>query len=93
MKTLDDGGPAFPRLEVLESDERDEFGRPERVYRAYSAEGTTLRDYFAAKAMAAIILADGIPYATASADEHARAAYINADAMLAARTADSGKGE
>lgn len=46
--------------------------------------GMPLRDYFAAKAMAAIILADGIPYVN-NTTEHARLAYAQADAMIEAR--------
>lgn len=46
--------------------------------------GMTLRDYFAAKAMASIITADGVQYAVATA-AHAKWAYEQADAMLAAR--------
>lgn len=46
--------------------------------------GMTLRDYFAAKAMEAIIAADGIQYASAT-EAHAKWAYEQADAMLAAR--------
>lgn len=47
--------------------------------------GMTLRDYFAAKAMQAIIEADGIQYASATA-ALAKWAYEQADAMLAARS-------
>jgi len=47
-------------------------------------QGMTLRDYFAAKAMHSIVLMDGIQYAHAF-DEHAEAAYKQADAMIKAR--------
>lgn len=46
------------------------------------AQGMTLRDYFAAKAMASII-AD--PNCMISADKIAREAYAQADAMIAVR--------
>lgn len=48
------------------------------------ADGMTLRDYFAAKAMQASMTAD--PANEAEADSHARWAYEMADAMLAARS-------
>ena len=76
----DNGGPAFPQQEA-----RNANGD---VY-LYAAWGMTLRDYFAAKAMAA--MAQGIT----SMDQHgiicnrpsdiAEIAYTYADAMLAER--------
>ena len=64
MSTIKDGGPAFPVPNDANLNDQ---------------EGMTLRDYFAAKAMASV-----------SADEEhvkaiARYAYRMADAMLAAR--------
>jgi len=72
MSKKDDGGPAFPR-EDYQTDN------------AAGQIGMTLRDYFAAKAMAAILVADG----TTETYFHnrAREAYLMADAMLAAREA------
>ena len=89
MKTIETGGPAFPMQEpqaihayaiaavdgITDSDERD------RAYlkaRAEAVGGATLRDYFAAKAMQAMISKHG-------REDVARCAYIYADAMLAAR--------
>lgn len=51
-----------------------------------SGQGMTLRDYFAAKAMQAIIEADGVQYASAT-EVHAKWAYDQADAMIKARGA------
>ena len=105
MSTIETGGPAFPMQEpqaihayavaavdgITDPDERD------RAYlkaRAEAVGGATLLDYFAAKAMQAMISKHGreddnpgfFDYAT---DESiARCAYIYADAMLAARKPD-----
>ena len=67
------GGPAFPVVTTHES--------------YVSAEGMTLRDYFAAKALQGFLsdpepfddVGEGLPMA------YAREAYIYADAMLKAR--------
>jgi vacuolar-type H+-ATPase catalytic subunit A/Vma1 len=56
------------------------------VYTAFQ-EGMTLRDYFAAKAMAAALSAGS----SLKVRELAEAAYIMADAMLAARMKDQSK--
>jgi hypothetical protein len=64
------GGPAFP-CETLGVDEHGEYRKP--------YEGMTLRDYFAAKAIAAFIFA-GSDYERAAWE-----AYKQADAMLKAR--------
>jgi len=67
MSDKNTGGPAFP------TEYRDDATQP-------CAEGMTLRDYFAAKAMEAF-LHDG----SSEVDEVAEAAYIVANAMLKAR--------
>ena len=68
MSTKDNGGPAFPR-EDYQTDN------------AAGQIGMTLRDYFAAKAMAALVrVTSNIPVTAADA-------YAMADAMLAAREA------
>lgn len=67
MTHPNDGGPAFP---VPDSDDY------------HAAPGMSLRDYFAAKALASLLVdseLDGPPH------EFARAAYDYADAMLDAR--------
>jgi hypothetical protein len=74
-----DGGPAFP-LPVAEiqgiATHSGQFG-PEMT-------GMTVRDWFAAKAMAALIMTEG--YASdEDGDFVARCAYEFADAMLAER--------
>ena len=73
-----DGGPAFPR--PLSTDEHH---GPCSVFP--DQEGMTLRDYFAAKAMQALINANGEPLDRLS--EVPEYAYQIADAMLAAREA------
>ena len=94
MSTRDNGGPAFPQSSwVWESaaDAVEEASADDRV-RALAGEklgerlgGMTLRDYFAAKAMAAMIINPG-DWGNAGNDERARFAYYQADAMLKART-------
>lgn len=74
MEKLKDGGPAFPL-----GDQRSQSGD----ITSYAEFGMTLRDFFAAKAMAALIAKydgddgsmDGIP----------SSAYQYADAMIRAR--------
>jgi hypothetical protein len=71
MNKINTGGPAFP---VGSGDMRD-------------PTGMTLRDYFAAKAMQALIIANG-PAPTGGWPTYAeRTAYLIADAMLNARQA------
>jgi hypothetical protein len=65
--------PAFPRI-------GEGFGNP-----VYETEGMTLRDYFAAKAMAALIVSVETPDAAKSYGKAAEWAYQQADAMLKAR--------
>lgn len=65
MNTINDGGPAFPQAE----------------YPNLSQTGMSLRDYFAAKAMAAMLSQRCFP----SDAEMPRIAYAIADAMLKAR--------
>ena len=68
------GGPAFPGL------------HPSKECR-YQDSGMTLRDYFAAKAMQALIASPrGTPDGRDATDHYyAKCAYIMADAMLKAR--------
>ena len=68
--TTNTGGPAFPTTKPLEH-----WGDPN--------QGMTLRDYFAAKAMAALV----VVYTDDKAivDEYSQRAYAIADAMLKAR--------
>jgi hypothetical protein len=68
MNSTNTGGPAFP----LETST------------AFQNPGMTLRDYFAAKAMAGFI-SDPDWRVDMMPDETARAAYHQADAMLRAR--------
>lgn len=74
MSKKNTGGPAFPcEWDYIDSNRQ-------------MANGMTLRDYFAAKAMQGM-LANQHPYQ--ASDEHmfARDAYVMADAMLKAREA------
>ena len=67
-----DGGPAFPH-----QDSGDTGTRP----------GMTLRDYFAAKAMQAML--SGLVYNPAQSNFLCRTSYAMADAMLKARGEDA----
>jgi hypothetical protein len=68
------GGPAFPRAS-------------NRPYGDHGYDGMTLRDYFAAKALAAFVSAPGEigEESRDSAEKAAEWAYQQADAMLAER--------
>jgi len=70
--TKETGGPAFPTSDWDEND------------RAYKMHGMTLRDYFAVKAMQAL-LSDLSWREDMNAQKTAYAAYDLADAMLKAR--------
>lgn len=73
---INDGGPAFPGVEKTE-------------YPSCAVEtpypGMSLRDYFAAEALAALIVAHGPASAGGWPTYAERTAYLIADAMLAAR--------
>ncbi len=82
-KHIDDGGPAFPiplamamnaNIEPVVIDSQDRC-----------ASGMSLRDYFAAKAMASIIAVFPPNDAMPKESEVAKWSYDQADAMLAAR--------
>lgn len=77
MRDGDDGGPAFPCT----------FGPETRSLEVNAFPGMSLRDLFAAHALAAIIQANGIPYAGHPKWQalHAKYAYGHADAMLESR--------
>lgn len=86
MSNKPNGGPAFARPE-------SEYVNAYKAKTAYPAQtGMTLRDYFAAKAMQSLLIADenfssdaeaGAPMRTW--DDYAKGAYQIADAMLAER--------
>ncbi len=69
------GGPAFPTEYFYDKD---------TDYEHMPTEGMTLRDYFAAKAMQAMIAHPDCA-TDKPAEAFARAAYVAADAMLKAR--------
>ncbi len=77
MNNKDTGGPAFP----VHPDMAAQLG----CVPSQSDAGMTLRDYFAAKAMQALIIANG-PAPQGGWPTYAeRTAYLVADAMLKAR--------
>lgn len=76
--TDETGGPAFPAEEWLDSEDS-------RVVNPIRHQGMTLRDYFAAKALAALIIANTAPGGGWPPFAE-RTAYLVADAMLKART-------
>ena len=79
-----DGGPAFPRIDGIESDDHV----PGRQHVVVS-DGMTLRDYFAGAAMEGHLSGMWVsdkPHGW-SHDDIAREAYSMADAMLKAREA------
>lgn len=88
MSKENDGGGAFPATKMVEEKFMDEhgYGRTRTVNRPHG--GMSLRDYFAAKAMQAIIAKspflaepeDFTPY-----EKTAIGAYDYADAMLKSR--------
>lgn len=83
--TINDGGPAFPRLHSLNN------CKPGEKVAKYSADGMSMRDYFAAKAMQGFIAGHIAHYGH---ENHwpwsgwsgiADSAYEVADAMLEQR--------
>lgn len=79
----DDGGPAFARPFSKNGEYSDS-------QQNRSQDGMSLRDYFAAKVVAAAIcggMADGATLNRDSIAQAVSAAYIAADEMLAARSA------
>ncbi len=74
-----DGGPAFPSA-------TDRYDQEARCYRIRSEGGMTLRDYFAAKAMQALIEV-AVNRDEANIRAVPKASYDVADAMLKARQA------
>lgn len=78
MSKIDNGGPAFP------FSCQGPTTAPEIYY------GLTMRDYFAAKALAAVItgaMADGSHLSAGVEVVFSKTAYMMADAMLRAREA------
>lgn len=80
--SIQDGGPAFP---VADYDHM--IFQPETVSETKrDLSGMSLRDYFAAKAMQAIITGNNADHCSLGLGT-AKDAYIVADAMLATRSA------
>lgn len=82
MSKKQDGGPAFPQDSKAWPIGKDVQGFD--MY-AYSSSGMSLRDYFAAKAMHAMLNNDIRREEMATVSNVARDAYRMADAMLAER--------
>ena len=72
--SADNGGPAFPANRDMAHNSNLDH-----------EPGMTMRDYFAAKAMQAVLAQDGLCMAGRWRDGVALGAYMMADAMLAAR--------
>jgi hypothetical protein len=84
MATINDGGPAFPRIDV----EHFEAGYGHGPHcETQNLPGMTLRDYFAAQAMNGYLQARND--CSSNPDKCAAWAYEQADAMLKARAATS----
>jgi len=79
MKT-DDGGPAFSRTAYIERDVRGNI-----TSEVEAQDGMSLRDYFAAQALAGLIAAHTGEMSLPVANHAARDAYEFADAMIVAR--------
>lgn len=86
---INTGGPAFPQIDTETVGNGGEYSD-----RVYSYGGMTLRDYFAAKASEADIMAmqhkvprevDGVTYTDLPPNWRQTARYLHADAMLAER--------
>ena len=89
MTTINDGGPAFPAKASIDRSTGElqsyQFGNHN-----FDTLGLSLRDYFAAKAMAGFLSSGRVNPDHAAgifADEVSKKAYALADAMLAARGA------
>lgn len=78
MENLQNGGRAFPCDSIVERDENGCMHGKE-----ISSGGMTLRDYFAAKALQAML--SNQEWNHWSTEQHAEYAYGVADAMLKAR--------
>ena len=78
------GGPAFP-IQLTDAQEERRNNSPEMG----SANGMTLRDYFAAKAMQGVLASNP----TISGDAFAALSYKLADAMLSARQLSGNYGQ
>ena len=82
MEKVNNGGPAFPREDY-------QANGYDKGFEKLGQEGMSLRDYFAAKAMAGWLASYPEscthPIVAGNADEVAKHSYALADAMLKAR--------
>lgn len=84
MKFKDDGGTAFPQV-VYSSNVHPNGKDQLPSFGSRSSDGMTLRDYFAAKALATVSAYDSRDVDTWTPSDFAHHAYAIADAMLAER--------
>jgi hypothetical protein len=77
----EDGGPAFPILDVHQPWNNDER-KYDGVETGVTSSGMSLRDYFAGRVLANSAIA---PYTDRNEHSVAKNAYLIADAMLKAR--------
>lgn len=84
MKSINDGGPAFPEIKI-ETEKHYEGNKNIRIYKS----GMTLRDYFAGQALMGILgnssIIDYLPSDLNGTYNIENYAYKYADAMLAER--------
>ncbi len=80
MSTTNDGGPAFPLMDLSQN-----TGTGETVTHQHCYSGMTLRDYFAAKAMQGLLAQSSGTAIQSEPSDGANYAYRMADSMLKAR--------
>ena len=78
METKNDGGAAFPELRAL-------YKETAFKHTAVNTSGMTLRDYFAAKAMAAILAEADWQSSHCTMEAMSKDAYEMADTMISER--------
>ena len=84
--STNDGGPAFPHQYDHVLYFADDPTKPAQTIKGVWTGGMSLRDYFAAKALPALITAAAIANNPVPDDRIAELSYGMADAMLAARS-------
>ena len=82
---IKDGGPAFPSKMLV-----NRFATEETAQQLISADGMTLRDWFAGQAINAFILHVKSYSHESKWEDAAISSYVISDAMLIARTAPLG---
>lgn len=91
MAKVEDGGPAFPLISSFYGDDSEPGDPPKSYSHVYSEGGMSLRDYFAAKALNAMLqnaelcAAMKVKYGQRVTPFLADAAYEFANAMIESR--------